>query len=426
MAELKTIKMDVYDLKVGLYVATLDRPWSQTSFPLQGFSIRSSRELNALRSVCQYVYIDTQKSKFESDEDRNFVISKSTDKTGKKDNVRKSAKPIQVDHEFYQRKNDIPSATEMARSTEDLKRISESLQSIYKDLKAGSNIDEQSLSGASEMLTDAVVKTPSASFWAALLQEHDDKIYNHGLRSATWALICARHIGLEQLQMQRMAQGILLKDVYRLSSKFRGSAGKDPVLTSISMLRESGAHPKVVAVVKYHRERFNGTGKPFGLIGEKIPFLARIASVAIAYDLALHPLKEGAVGKSPSEAAKLLYNQKGRSFQEELVVEFIEAIGLYPLGTLVELSTGETAIVVKHNPARRLKPEVLIIRDEAGNQINTEATIDLANAQDIAIKRDLPNAIQDNRIQEIFESAVINLANADKDNSGGFMKRLFG
>lgn len=426
MAELERIKLDVYDLRLGLYVAALDRPWSQTSFPLQGFQIRSHRELSALKSVCQYVYIDSIKSQFDDEETKKKIIEGSKNDGRSADKVRKSAKPIAVNHQFYGLKNDIPSERDFQRANAETNRISHSLKGVYGDLKSGSNIDEESLEQASTILTDSIVKMPTASFWSALLQQHDDRIYNHGLRAATWALLCGRHIGLETLQLKRMAQGILLKDVYRLSNKFNTEVKKNPVLTSVSMLRESGAHPKVVAIVKYHREKFNGTGKPFGLVGEKIPFLARIASIATAYDLALHPFKDQNKAKPPSQAAKVLYDQKGKAFQEELVVEFIEAIGLYPLGTMVKLSSGETAIVVKNNPDRRLKPEVMIIKDSKGMDVERSEAVDLATAENLSILEDLPTKASKTDLQEIFENSVLTIASNDAKNSGGFVKRLFG
>ena len=61
MAELKQQKIEVTDLKLGMFVSALDRPWSQTSFPLQGFALRSHREIAAIRAICQYVYIDEKK-----------------------------------------------------------------------------------------------------------------------------------------------------------------------------------------------------------------------------------------------------------------------------------------------------------------------------------------------------------------------------
>lgn len=425
MAELERIKVDVYDLKVGLYISALDRPWSQTSFPLQGFQIRSHRELSALKSVCQYVYIDETKSTFENDEARKRIINSNVDDKHDENKIRKSAKPLSVNHDFYGLSNGLPTEREYVRAQSEMSRISGSLSGIYTELKSGTEIDEAALDHATQLLTDAIVKTPTAAFWSALLQEHDDKIYNHGLRSATWALICGRHIGLEALQLKRMAQGILLKDVYRLSDKFSGKTKSDPVLTSVSLLRESNAHPKVVAVVKYHREKFNGSGKPFGLVGEKIPFLARIASIATAYDLALHPVRDQSKAKSPSQAAKILYNQKGRAFQEELVIEFIEAMGLYPLGTMVKLSSGETGIVVKNSPDRRLKPEIMIVKDSNGVDIEQPETIDLSEHNNLTITEDLAATGNNTELQQIFENSVLSLASNDANNSGGFIKRLF-
>ncbi|MEQ9564940.1 MAG: DUF3391 domain-containing protein, partial [Pseudomonadales bacterium] len=276
MAELQKVKVDVLDLKVGLYVSALDRPWSQTSFPLQGFQIRSHRELSALKAVCQYVYIDSEKSNFENDAVRQQILNSGSPDKRDASRVRRSTRPLDIDHGYYGYNNNIPSSTQYQRTKEDLERVSDSIKSIYSQLRAGSEIDETRLNQASAILTDAIVKMPTAAFWTALLQEHDDRVYNHGLRAATWALLCGRHIGLEVLQLKRLAQGILLKDVYRLSGKFSTQTKTDPVLTSVSLLRESNAHPKVIAIVKYHRERFNGSGKPFGLLGEKIPFLARI------------------------------------------------------------------------------------------------------------------------------------------------------
>lgn len=426
MAELERIKVDVLDLKVGLYVAALDRPWSQTSFPLQGFQIRSHRELSALKAVCQYVYIDSVKSNFENDEHKKHLMLGGTHGKPDSDKVRKSTKPLKIDHNFYGYNNDLPTSSQYQSAGNDLARVSSSIQTIYQDLRAGTDIDDSKLTQASSILTDAIVKMPTAAFWTALLQEHDDQIYNHGLRAATWALLCGRHIGLEVLQLKRLAQGILLKDVYRLSDKFSKQSKTDPVLSSVSLLRESNAHPKVIAVVKYHRERFNGSGKPFGLVGEKIPFLARIASIATAYDLALHPLKDQSKAKSPSQAAKVLYNQKGKAFQEELVVEFIEAIGLYPLGTRVKLSTGETGIVIKNNPERRLKPEIMVVKDARGTDIAEPHTLNLSTEEGLTITEDLPSVKEDQELQGIFENSVLSLSDGNNKQGGpGFIKRLF-
>ena len=159
MAELQQIKVDVSELQVGMVVSALDRPWSQTSFPLQGFRIHSSRELTALKTVCQYVYIDVQKSAFQSGAVKHKLIERSS--SGK---VRTSSKPLAIDHQRYEPKNQIPSSREFDQTSAKLKRTSNFVQSIYSDLRSGANIDEGALAEASSILTDAVVKMPAASF----------------------------------------------------------------------------------------------------------------------------------------------------------------------------------------------------------------------------------------------------------------------
>jgi len=427
MSELERVKTEVIELKIGMYVSDLDRPWTQTNFPLQGFRIRSKRELGALTSVCEYVYVDVTKSKFADDEEAKQFFSTKPPKINDK-TVRKSTKKLDLAHGRYENITELPEQQDFDQAATNFARITKSITTIHDDILAGATLDERALSATSNVLVDAVVKTPTAAFWAALLQKHDDQIYNHGLRAATWGLICGRHMGMEIGDLKRLAQGLLLKDVYRLSEDREVKSNSEAVLTSVELLRETGVHPKVVAVVKYHRERFNGSGKPFGLVGEKIPFMARVAAISMAYDLVLHPINPKKVPMSPTQATKTLYSQKGRAFQEELVIEFIEAMGIYPLGTLVKLSSGEKAVVVKQNVGRRLKPAVLVLDEDL--TAKPGRTIDLSEDSDVSIVEDLPAeaGLDPGSYSDVFEDAFKNLLgseNETKSDKKNFMSKIF-
>eukprot|EP00903_Cladosiphon_okamuranus_P004514 g4512.t1 len=130
------------------------------------------------------------------------------------------------------------------------------------------------------------------------------------------------------------------------------------------------------------------------------------------------------------EATKMLYSQKGRAFQEELVIEFIEAMGLYPLGTLVKLSSGEKAVVVKQNVGRRLKPSVLVLDDSEGYTASPGRTIDLSEDAGVSIIEDLPAeaGLDPGSYSEVFEDAFKNLIEIEGDTKNGkkgFMARIF-
>ena len=81
---------------------------------------------------------------------------------------------------------------------------------------------------------------------------------------------------------------------------------------------------------------------------------------------------------SPSDALKVLYNSRGKLFDSFLVEQFIRCIGVFPVGSTVELNGGELGIVIAQNPIRRLQPRVMVIQDGAGNLVRRQKLIDLA------------------------------------------------
>jgi hypothetical protein len=123
-------------------------------------------------------------------------------------------------------------------------------------------------------------------------------------------------------------------------------------------------------------ERHDGSGYPRRLTGNQIPYLAKIAGIASAYDELTFPCTTE-FGLSPSDAISRLYKMIDRQFQQDLVEEFIQAIGIYPAGTLVELSTGETAMVLEQNPDRKLRPSVILILDEERKPYKKYKTLDM-------------------------------------------------
>jgi HD-GYP domain-containing protein (c-di-GMP phosphodiesterase class II) len=135
---------------------------------------------------------------------------------------------------------------------------------------------------------------------------------------------------------------------------------------------------EVIAIIESHHERFDGSGYPRGIEGAAIPLLARIAGLVDAYDAMITP-RPYAPARTSHEAVQELIDSKGSAFQDSLVEQFVQAIGLFPTGSLVELNTGEVAIVIRQNRTRRLKPEVVVVLDAAKRRKDVLGLIDLAN-----------------------------------------------
>ncbi|MEQ8803684.1 MAG: HD-GYP domain-containing protein, partial [Haliea sp.] len=119
--------------------------------------------------------------------------------------------------------------------------------------------------------------------------------------------------------------------------------------------------------------------------GDRIPAVARIAAIVDTYG-ALTSNREYAAAISPSHAIRVLYDARDTDFQAELVEAFIRAIGVYPAGSLVELSSGEVGVVVAEYRTRRLHPKILVLLDSHKQQLATPMPRELQEQSDRAAR----------------------------------------
>jgi HD-GYP domain-containing protein (c-di-GMP phosphodiesterase class II) len=149
------------------------------------------------------------------------------------------------------------------------------------------------------------------------------------------------------------------------------------VTLGVEMIGESGLmNQDVLDMVAHHHERHDGSGYPDRLGGDAIPVFARIAAIVDCYD-AITSHRSYARAVPPAAAIKKMYEWRDLEFQAELVEEFIQAVGIYPAGTLVELSSGEVAVVVAEYRTRRLRPKVMVLLDASKQPVLEVKMIDL-------------------------------------------------
>ncbi|MBU2478640.1 MAG: hypothetical protein KKA36_06080, partial [Gammaproteobacteria bacterium] len=112
-----------------------------------------------------------------------------------------------------------------------------------------------------------------------------------------------------------------------------------------------------------HHERIAGGGYPRGLTGAQISIWSKMVAIVDVYD-AISSDRCYHKGMSPTEALTKMYGWRLKDFDAELLEKFIQCIGIYPVGTLVELTSGEVGIVISVNPTSRLKPKIDLILNE--------------------------------------------------------------
>ncbi len=387
MAGINQVKVDVNDLVEGMYVSGLDRPWSQTPFPLQGFFIREIDEIDQLRRYCKFVYIDVQRGK------KPVMTNLETiEKPTKKDDGSKREKakikvaPIKIRHNFYQ--ETVPLRKETTKADKLHGSVSKTVDDFMGDLGKGRTVELAKTKDVAGQMVDSVIRNPDAFGWLARVKEKDEHTYSHVVRSAIWAMMFGRHIGLERKDMNLLAQATLLKDVGKvklpveiLSKESRTPEQQEEYQKFIAYGSEvlqgtEGVPQQVINIVKHHCERFNGSGFPSGLLGDKIPFLSKVVGIVSVYDEVTNP-RQSRFPLAPSKAMAKLYEMRDIEFQEELVVQFIQALGIYPTGTLVELNTGEVGVVVEQTFERRLKPKVMVVLSKNKKKLKEPYAIDL-------------------------------------------------
>jgi HD-GYP domain-containing protein (c-di-GMP phosphodiesterase class II) len=195
------------------------------------------------------------------------------------------------------------------------------------------------------------------------------------LRASVLAVVLGRQLKLPKSELRSLAIGGLLFDIGktrlddcilqadRKLNEREMSEMQRHVEIGLDLVRRSGLRtPDIIDFIEHHHERLDGSGYPRGLAGDDIPAFGRIAGLVDCYN-AITGNRRYASTRSPAEAITLLYKLKGVHFHTDLIEEFIQAIGVYPVGAMVELANGEVAIVVAQSRTRRLRPTVALLLD---------------------------------------------------------------
>jgi HD-GYP domain-containing protein (c-di-GMP phosphodiesterase class II) len=258
-----------------------------------------------------------------------------------------------------------------------------------------------------------VVRNPDALLLMSKMRETNVAAHARALQVSIHMMVFARFLQLERDQIHLLGllgllqdigktrlPGALLKEKGSLTPEEGEMLKKHVDLSAHILGVTSGLPPKFAALALLHHERQDGSGYPRGLKGYQIGLYGSIAAICDTYDALLAPPPYGE-GRSPSAAVNILLKERGTAFHGPLVEQFIRCIGSFPVGSLVELNSGEVGIVIADNLMQRLKPEVMVLLDRAGKPVPTRKIVDLST--DPEVGRDEPYRIRRTLAQSTFE-----------------------
>lgn len=219
----------------------------------------------------------------------------------------------------------------------------------------------------------SVVRHPDALLWLTRLKRTDRYTYDHALDCSTYMMVFARHLGLPEARIALLGLAGLMLDIgkLRLSQRLLAKTGaltqieydlfKTHVESAVQILRaDTSADPELVDVVARHHERIDGRGYPQALCGEAIGVFGEMAGIVDSF-CAMTRHRSWRPAVSAQRALETLISQRDKHFSAVLIDQFVQCVGIYPAGTLVELNSGEVAVVVAQNRVRRLQPRVMIL-----------------------------------------------------------------
>lgn len=268
-----------------------------------------------------------------------------------------------------------PMEAELPRARHAFKSGETALNALIEDIRHGNTLDMDAVAGAVDSMVDSVLDNPDAMMWIARLREEDIQVYHHGVRVALYLVALGRHLGFPRQELSYLGQIGMLADVGKtkiprallekpgLLSAAEFGLVKEHVNLSLHILNSGPTlPPQVLQGISQHHERIDGSGYPNQLKGDKISIYGKMAAIADSFAALITP-RPYAKASAPQDALMNLYEWSGTSFHEPLVEQFVQAIGVFPVGSLVELSSGEVAVVIAHNRVRRLEPRVLVLSE---------------------------------------------------------------
>ncbi|CAH1209696.1 HD-GYP domain, c-di-GMP phosphodiesterase class II (Or its inactivated variant) [Candidatus Nitrotoga sp. BS] len=292
------------------------------------------------------------------------------------------------------------------------------LNNLVQDLHSDKNLVIEEVEVVIQDVVDSMVRNPNALMLIMKLRQQDNISYGYGLQTAVYLIALGRHIGLPKDFLERLGITGLLLDIGNIKlptellqkndrlTQDEFEIIKSHVRLGLEILKETpNLHGDILEGIAQHHERENGSGYPAGISKGDICLFGRMAAIVNSFT-ALTNTRFHTKAVSAYEALKSISTMSGEYYLDSLVEQFVQTIGIFPVGSLVELSSGEVAIVISQSKVRRLKPRVLIISSPDKSPSPHPTTLDLLGQSEmtaaIHILRGLPTGAYDLDVREYY------------------------
>jgi len=400
-------KIGIDELAVGMQVCGIKKTHGEASFYLNNVLIRSESDIKGLHSsLCDFVYVETgpgygtygqrpelkQAPGAAGDEEAGLPEAVVEGEVETSPMGAESLR-VAVEHDALDLESSGEDPVEFGEEIEKARLIKQeataAIGSLLNDARVGKSIDGDKVHEVVGGIMDSVFRNRDAITSLTRLNSHDHYTFTHSVNVCILTVALGRWLQMSPEDIRGLGIGAVLHDVGKMllpeallnkegvytDEEFR-TMQRHTLLGADFLSGAAQVGKNSMRVIVEHHERYDGSGYPFKRAGDDIHRFARIASIADIYDA----MTTDRVYRSrivPCEVLKLLYLKRDSYFGPGLVEKFIHCIGIYPIGSLVELNTGEVGLILSVDREHLLQPVVMVVLDGDKRRYRAPFIVDL-------------------------------------------------
>lgn len=356
-------RIDTKNLKPGMYISDMNRDWVPHNNAKQKGVIQSDVVIQKIIQLgVTEVYIDTEKGI----DSQDAVPLKEIDAANEK-----ALQEVGKQSPNYRAKVNLVDEKDKAGKLH--VKAKDLVNTVMSDVKIGKTLDMEGFDELADGMLDSLDRNQSALSCLGRIREKDSYLMEHSVNLGVLMSIYGRFRNLSRDVLHDIMVGALLHDIGKIiipdtilhkpgkltSEEF--DVMKSHVSRGTAILKTTpGISELTILVQSQHHEKLDGSGYPLGLVGDEISEFGKMAAITDVYD-AITADRVYHRGITPTAAMKKLLEWSGTHLEETAVIDFIKCMGIYPIGSLVELDSGRLGVVVEVNEHSQESPVIKVI-----------------------------------------------------------------